>query len=52
VEAGAEAVAGGADALRIKPISACYINVSHALRHNEDALKILILMAEKGLPTT
>jgi trimethylamine--corrinoid protein Co-methyltransferase len=48
----AEAVAGGAEALRIKPICACYINVSHALRHNEDALKKLIFMAEKGLPTT
>ncbi len=48
----AEAVAGGAEALRQKPICACYINVSSALRHNEEALQKLLFMAEKGLPTT
>ena len=48
----AEAVAGGADALRCKPLCACYINVSNPLRHNEEALQKLLFMAEKGLPTT
>jgi trimethylamine--corrinoid protein Co-methyltransferase len=48
----AEAVAGGAEALRQKPNCACYINVSHSLRHNQEALQKLIFMAEKGLPTT
>jgi trimethylamine--corrinoid protein Co-methyltransferase len=48
----AEAVVGGAEALRQKPITACYINVSSALRHNEEALQKLLFMAEKGLPTT
>lgn len=48
----AEAVAGGAEALRAKPLAACYINVSHPLRHNVEALQKLIYLAEKGLPTT
>jgi len=48
----AEAVAGGAEALRRNPLCACYINVSSALRHNQDALQKLLFMAEKGLPTT
>jgi trimethylamine--corrinoid protein Co-methyltransferase len=48
----AEAVLGGAQALERKPICACYINVSSALRHNEEALQKLLFMAEKGLPTT
>ncbi len=48
----AEAVAGGAEALKRKPLCACYINVSSALRHNEEALQKLLFMAEKGLPTT
>jgi len=48
----AEAVAGSAEALQQKPICACYINVSHSLRHNAEALQKLIFMAEKGLPTT
>ena len=48
----AEAVAGGPDALRARPLCACYINVSNALRHNEEALQKLIYLAEKGLPTT
>jgi trimethylamine--corrinoid protein Co-methyltransferase len=48
----AEAVAGGAEALLQKPLCACYINVSHSLRHNQEALQKLIFMAEKGLPTT
>jgi len=48
----AEAVVGGAEALQGKPLCACYINVSSALRHNEEALQKLLFMAEKGLPTT
>jgi trimethylamine--corrinoid protein Co-methyltransferase len=48
----AEAVAGGVDALQRNPLCACYINVSSALRHNQDALQKLLFMAEKGLPTT
>lgn len=48
----AEAVAGGGDALRRNPLCACYINVSSALRHNQEALQKLLFMADKGLPTT
>jgi trimethylamine--corrinoid protein Co-methyltransferase len=48
----AEAVAGGPQALRSRPLCACYINVSNALRHNQEALQKLFYMAEKGLPTT
>lgn len=48
----AEAVVGGADALRRNPLCACYINVSSALRHNQEALQKLLFMADKGLPTT
>jgi trimethylamine--corrinoid protein Co-methyltransferase len=48
----AEAVVGGAEALRAKPITACYINVSSALRHNQEALQKLLFLADKGLPTT
>lgn len=48
----AEAVAGGAEALRRNPICALYINVTHSLRHNAEALQKLLFMAEKGLPTT
>lgn len=48
----AEAVAGGAEALRRNPICACYINVTSPLRHNQEALRKLLFLAEKGLPTT
>ncbi|HEY3311756.1 MAG TPA: trimethylamine methyltransferase family protein [Anaerolineales bacterium] len=48
----AEAVMGGEQALQEKPLCACYINVSHPLRHNEEALQKLIYLAGKGLPTT
>jgi trimethylamine--corrinoid protein Co-methyltransferase len=48
----AEAVAGGAEALEARPLCACYINVSNALRHNQEALQKLVFLAEKGLPTT
>jgi trimethylamine--corrinoid protein Co-methyltransferase len=46
----AEAVAGGADALRERPFAACYINVTTGLLHNADALQKLLFLAEKGLP--
>ncbi|MBG7610369.1 MAG: trimethylamine methyltransferase family protein [Anaerolineae bacterium] len=48
----AEIVAGGAEALRRNPLCALYINVTSPLVHNEDALKKLLFMAEKGLPAT
>lgn len=48
----AEAVMGGAEALRRNPICACYINVTHPMRHNQEALKKLLFLAGKGLPTT
>ncbi len=48
----AEAVAGGAEALRRNPITACYINVTSAMRHNQEALRKLLFLAERGLPTT
>ena len=48
----AETVVGGSEALRSKPLCACYINVSNALRHNQEALQKLLFMAEKALPTT
>ncbi len=46
----AEAVAGGPDNLRQKPMAACYINVTTGLRHNEEALQKLLYMSGKGLP--
>lgn len=48
----AEAVAGGEEQLRQNPLCACYINVSHPLRHNQEALRKLLFMSGKGLPTT
>jgi len=46
----AEVVAGGAEALKLRPSAACYINVTTGLRHNEDALQKLLFLADKGLP--
>jgi len=46
----AEAVAGGAEALREKPFVTCYINVTTGLLHNADALEKLLFLADKGLP--
>jgi trimethylamine--corrinoid protein Co-methyltransferase len=46
----AEAVAGGAEALRLNPFVACYINVTTGLRHNQEALQKLLYLAGKGLP--
>jgi trimethylamine--corrinoid protein Co-methyltransferase len=46
----ADAVAGGAEALRQNPMVACYINVTTGLRHNQEALQKLLFLADKGLP--
>ena len=46
----AEVVVGGAEALKLRPITACYVNVTTGLQHNEEALQKLLYMAEKGLP--
>ncbi len=46
----AEAVAGGADALRERPTVALYINVTRGLVHNGDSLRKLLILAERGLP--
>jgi trimethylamine--corrinoid protein Co-methyltransferase len=46
----AEAVAGSAEALMLRPRVACYINVTTGLRHNEEALEKLLFLAGKGLP--
>jgi trimethylamine--corrinoid protein Co-methyltransferase len=48
----AEVVAGGADALRQNPTTACYVNVTGPLRHNEESLQKLLFLSEKGLPFT
>jgi trimethylamine--corrinoid protein Co-methyltransferase len=48
----AEVVAGGQEQLRRNPICACYINVTHPMRHNKEALQKLLFLAGKGLPTT
>lgn len=46
----AEAVVGGADALRRNPLAVCYINVATGLRHNQEALEKLFYLSRKGLP--
>lgn len=46
----AEAVAGGADALRERPNLALYVNVTRGLVQNDDSLRKLLLLAERGLP--
>lgn len=48
----AEAVVGGAEALRKRPLTACYVNVTTGLRHNEEALQKLLYLSGKGLPAT
>lgn len=45
-----EAVVGGAEALRQRPLIACYINVTSALVHNQEALQKLLYLSGKGLP--
>jgi trimethylamine--corrinoid protein Co-methyltransferase len=46
----AEAVLGGADALRRTPLITCYINVVSGINHNKEALQKLMYLAGKGLP--
>jgi len=46
----AEAVAGGAEALRVRPRQAFYVNVTRGLVHNGDSVRKLVALAEKGLP--
>jgi len=46
----AEAVAGGEEALRKKPMAACYINAISGLLHNKEALEKLLFLSSKGLP--
>jgi trimethylamine--corrinoid protein Co-methyltransferase len=45
-----EIAAGGADALRRRPYAACYINITHPLRHNPDSIQKLLYLSEKRLP--
>jgi trimethylamine---corrinoid protein Co-methyltransferase len=46
----AEAVAGGADALRERPFVATYINVTRALLQGESELRKLLWLSERGYP--
>lgn len=46
----AEEVAGGFEALRQKPMIACYINAVSGLLHNKEALEKLLFLASKNLP--
>jgi len=46
----AETVVGGAEALREKPLAACYINVTTGLVHNAEAVQKLLYLSEKNLP--
>ena len=46
----AEVVVGGADALRRRPLAACYVNVTTGLIHNQEALQKLLYLSGKGLP--
>jgi trimethylamine--corrinoid protein Co-methyltransferase len=47
----AEALVGGAEALRAKPILACYINVVSGAVHNQECTQKLLYLADKGLPS-
>jgi trimethylamine--corrinoid protein Co-methyltransferase len=46
----AEEVAGGPEALRLKPMIACYINAVSGMLHNKEALEKLLFLASKNLP--
>lgn len=48
----AEAVAGGPQALQQRPLTACYVNVTNGLQHNQEALQKLLYLSGKGLPST
>lgn len=47
----AEAVVGGAEALRQRPNIICYINVTTGLYQNQDAVQKLLYLSDKGLPS-
>ncbi|MHB8869203.1 MAG: trimethylamine methyltransferase family protein, partial [Thermoleophilia bacterium] len=47
-----EVVVGGADELRERPRAFCHINITHPYRHEFDEVEKLMLLAEKGVPTT
>jgi len=46
----AEVAMGGADSLRFTPTAMLYLNPTTAFRHNEEALRKLMYVAEKRLP--
>ena len=46
----AEVVAGGEEAMRKKPMAACYINAISGLLHNKEALQKLLFLSSKNLP--
>ncbi len=46
----AEIVAGGAEALRKRPLAVNYINITNPLRHNPESINKLMWLSEKGLP--
>lgn len=46
----AEVAVGGADTLQFNPTAICYLNPTMAFRHNEEALRKLMYVAEKRLP--
>jgi len=46
----AEAVVGGEEVLRQKPLISCYINATSGLIHNKEALQKLLFLSGKGLP--
>lgn len=48
----AEAVIGGLRALQETPFVACYINVTHGLQHNKEALQKLLYLSSKNIPAT
>jgi trimethylamine--corrinoid protein Co-methyltransferase len=46
----AEIRVGGPDNFRRKPFAACYINISHPLKHNADSVQKLMYLSEKRIP--
>ncbi len=46
----AEAIAGGADALRLRPFLFAYLEPTSPLQHSEVVLKKMLIMADRGLP--
>lgn len=46
----AEAVAGGAEELRLKPFLLAYLEPTSPLRHSEVVLRKVLMMADRGLP--